>query len=317
MKAYAGAPAHISAFFSPRIQEDVDSTGSIGAGICLKRGAVAEIDIESGEGRKVFRLNGVERELAVTAMAVSILEERAKKSVHGSFNIKTDFPDSQGFGISAAGTLAVSLALSHLLSLSKRDALVAAHRAEVMNRTGLGDVIAEFEGGAVLRERGGLPPAGETARFRIVSNDEEAGLIVALIGEKIETRSVLNNSAAIERIKVAGEKAVEEFHTRIHREKKEYYISASEFLRISRRFASEAAVITPELSRAIEAIESIGLGKRYPSSMVMLGNALFFLPPSSHMEEALLEIKKALSPVYPSAHYYVDEISKQGAYLID
>lgn len=317
MKAYARAPAHISAFFSPRVRKDVESTGSIGAGICLERGVMAEIDIEPGEGKKVFRLNGVERELTVTAMAVSILEERAKKRVHGSFDIMTDFPDSQGFGISAAGTLAVSIALSHLLSLSEKDALVAAHRAEVMNRTGLGDVVAEFEGGAVLREGAGLPPAGETARFRILSNDEDAGVIVALIGKKIETHSVLSNPAAIERIKVAGEKAVEEFAACVHRDEKEYYISASEFLRISRRFAYEAAVITPELTEAFEAIDATGIGKRYPSSMVMLGNALFFLVPSSQKEDALREIKAVLSSLYPSARYYVDEISKKGAYLID
>ena len=79
MKGCAWAPAHISTFFSPNIIDTVQSSGSIGAGFCLKKGAVAELDVEYGTGRKSFKINGKEMDLPVTATAVSLLEKKVWK----------------------------------------------------------------------------------------------------------------------------------------------------------------------------------------------------------------------------------------------
>ncbi len=317
MKTRAWAPAHISAFFSPHIGRDAESTGSTGAGLCLEGGVVAELDVEYGEGKKSFRINGEERDLPVTATAVSILEKKSGKSIHGSFDIKTDYPGSQGFGMSAAGTLAVSIALSHLLNLPEKEGEIAAHRAELMNRTGLGDVVAETEGGAVLRKKPGLPPAGETMSFRIINGGVDAGVIVAVIGEKIPTNSVLSNSTMMRKIVSAGEGAVKELQAHMYKKGNGPYVSARDFSSISRIFAAETGLITPEIRRALEVLDAAGLGERYPFSMVMLGNAIFFLPPSNRKEAALADIKEALFPIYPSALYYVDDISKKGAHFLD
>ncbi len=295
----------------------MQSSGSIGAGFCLEKGAVAELDVEYGKGKKSFGINGEEKDLRVTATAVSILEKKSGKSIHGSFDIKTDYPDSQGFGMSAAGTLAVSIALSHLLSLPEKEGEVAAHSAELTNRTGLGDVVAEIEGGAVLRKAPGLPPAGETLSFRIVNGGVNAGVIVAVIGEKIPTSSILGNAAHMRKIRLVGEEAVKELMVRMSEKGGQLSVSAMDFSRISREFAAETGLITPEVRRALETLDAAGLGEKYPFSMVMLGNAIFFLPPLNRGETALADIKEVFSPIYPSTCYYMDGISKKGAYLLD
>lgn len=316
MKRSAWAPAHISALFSLHTGREMGDTGSIGAGFCLAGGVTADVDVEIGPGRKTFRINGEMAHLPVTETAVSILESRAEKRLSGTFDIHTPYPASQGFGISAAGTLATSLAVSDLLSLPDEEGWLAAHSAEIVNRTGLGDVVAEINGGGILRIKAGLPAhGGEVARFRLLNRGSEAGIIAVVMGGKLRTDSVLGDPALMEKISVYGRDAVDSLSRLL--EKSSGSMEAVDFSRVVREFALKTGLVSPQLRKAFEVLDRCNMGEKYPFSMVMLGNALFFLPPLDAVNEALDEIKTTLSPIAPDALYITDKVGNTGAHLID
>ncbi len=314
MRRRAWAPAHISAFFSPHIADSAGATGSIGAGFCLERGVTAEVDIRPGGGEKSFFFNGAEQRLSVTESAVNILERAAGQELNGRFDLLSPYPDSQGFGISAAGTLAVSIAVSDLLSLPIESAWLAAHTAEVSGKTGLGDVVAGIKGGAVLRLEPGLPrEGGRATSFRILNDGEDVEVVVAVLGEKLRTSSVLSSEASLSRVSLYGRSALERLLAEIEGSS----VSAGIFAEISREFSRRSGILTPEISAAFDMLEDGGIADKYPFSMVMLGNSIFFLPPRGIASLALEEIKGILSPAYPSAGYHLNRVGEAGAHLLE
>ena len=186
MKVIAFSPAHITGFFEIFYTEDEMATGSRGAGFSISLGSYAEL-WSSGN----MSMEGNIGKGEITREALKLLGVDNVK-----VKIKNELPLSQGFGMSASSTLASTLAACHLLSLEPENALRATHIAEVKMGGGLGDAIAAFHGGMEARISPGMKGKIEVMECR-------AKILVAVVGEPIETKKIIKNEKMMERIKIA------------------------------------------------------------------------------------------------------------------
>lgn len=271
MKATAFCPGHITGFFQICEHEEILRTGSRGAGLCISHGALSTVKIEKGSGRIEIKINGERSDAPVTKQALAKLIYDRGFDV--SVETTLDLPIGQGFGMSAAGTLAASLAIANLLDLPFQRALEVAHEAEIIHRTGLGDVSALSRGGVTFRKVEGLPPYGIVDR---VSADAE--IILGVVGPPILTSSVLRDVKIRERINAIGKECVENFSKSP---------SLANLFRISREFASRSGIMTDYVRMALDAIDGLG-----PASMVMLGNSIFASGDVDEIEKALNKFGK-------------------------
>jgi pantoate kinase len=265
-RAISICPGHITGFFQVLEHDDVLATGSRGAGFCTELGARSEVWITDGEGSVDITINGTHTFAPVTEYAT----RKLLKNEPYDLNIVTTLglPISQGFGTSAAGALSASLALSSLLGRPPHEAFEAAHESEVVNNTGMGDVSALFRSGMTFRRKEGLPPLGRVDRF-----DGEPEVVLCEVGRPVKTSEVLTNERMRAMINSIGKKCLDEF---------ESDPSLSAFSRLSKRFALETGIASPEALRAIAAVEKYG-----QASMSMLGNSVFAFGDVDRIEKVL------------------------------
>lgn len=143
----ATSPHHITALFKPHISEDVIQTGSTGVGLVVEprvklctSGSLSLADAPISTIRRVGEL----------------LDLR-----EGLVDLNLTLPPGVGFAVSAASAIASALSLGLSKGLSYMRSLVVAHKAEVMESTGLGDVLAISCGvGLAVRFKPGAPGVG-------------------------------------------------------------------------------------------------------------------------------------------------------------
>lgn len=256
-EAAAFAPGHITAFFEIHDQHpDPLRKGSRGAGLNLDLGALTHVKAERAEAQRIeVWLDDEPAEAPVTAQAVRNL--LGKSALHVQVRSQVQLPVSQGFGMSAAGALSTALALAKALRLPKADAVVAAHKADVLLRGGLGDVIAEVQGGIEVRREPGLPPWGYCERVL-----GEAELVLCVLEGPLETRKVLEDEAARKRIQKAGAKALAAFLARP---------TLPNLFRQGKQFSVESNLATMPVLKAIRAVELEG----GLASQSMLGHSVY------------------------------------------
>jgi pantoate kinase len=144
-------PLHVSGLWAPVIGSDLLHTGSIGAGLVLD----VWVTSRAVRGGCWIELDG-ERVLQVHASRICGIEG-------SSMGVSAVSPIDLGKGFAVSSAL--SLSLSTLISLEKKgfiseESTWSAHVAEVEFKTGLGDVIAQFHGGFVIRVKPGPPGIG-------------------------------------------------------------------------------------------------------------------------------------------------------------
>jgi pantoate kinase len=161
-------------------------------------------------------------------------------------------PIGAGFGLSAAALLATLTALDRLygLDLTAHDIALLAHEAEVIHRTGLGDVAACQGGGWVVRKGPGIDAT-------IQRRYDLTGPVYAVSFGPIHTPSVLGSQQQMERVSSA-------FPRRSPK-------NIDELFRISQEFAVASGLATPEVREVIQHCGAHGI----PASMTMLGNGVF------------------------------------------
>ncbi|MFA4859147.1 pantoate kinase [Methanoregula sp.] len=248
----AFCPGHISGYFKRVAGADLATTGSIGAGIVISEGVTATVspsdttsicirDFSKGRNNPVIRnssppLSFVLERLGVSATVVT----------------ECNLPIGAGFGLSAAALLSTLTAVNRLLGLdlSVHDIALIAHEAEVVHRTGLGDVSACQAGGRVLRKGPGIDAEIER-RFDIRDP------LYAVCFGPIHTPSVLGSSEQMERVSAA--------FPRTHPE------SPDRFFNLSRQFTRDSGLMTDRVKKVLDICEEEGV----LSSMTMLGNGVF------------------------------------------
>jgi pantoate kinase len=178
--------------------------------------------------------------------------------VEASVVTECNLPIGAGFGLSAAALLATLTAANRLfgLGLSGREIALRAHEAEVVHRTGLGDVAACQGGGRVVRKGPGIDAEIER-RF-----DISEPLFSVCFGP-ILTPTVLGSPGQMARVAGAFPEDSPE--------------NPAEFFALSRRFARESGLMTPEAEEVVSRCEEVSVH----ASMTMLGNGVFACGPAA------------------------------------
>ncbi len=257
----AFAPAHISGIFVIDIRKDAAHSGSMGCGICLEDGVTTKVR-EAQE--TLIRINSVAADAKTTLSAIKLLTRRPVL-----IDTTLGIPVGCGFGASGAGALSTALALNEALSLdlTLNELAEAAHVAEVMNRTGLGDVTGETFGGVVIRKKTGAPSSANIDR--IPCSDIEISWVS--FGE-IPTKSVLSNKKMKKTINKAGKSRLKELLKKP---------TIENFFHQSCAFAREIELMSPEVKDAIEAVSAAG----GHASQAMLGNTVFAINDNGALSE--------------------------------
>ena len=215
----------------------------------------------------LIRLNGEQIDLPTVEYVIESLQGiRHSRLV---VDLAADVPLGYGFGVSGAAALATALAVNadHGQGLTMEQAAVVAHSAEVVNRTGMGDVAGQYTGGLVIRTAAGAPGVGAVEKVPVDAME----VSWVCLGE-ISTSSVLDDKKTMERINILGQRALKALLKRPGLE---------HFMSLSRDFAFETGLVSPGAANAIEAVEAAG----GMAGMAMLGDTVFALGDGS----ALLE----------------------------
>lgn len=210
-------------------------------------GARATVSQEAG-----IRVNGVTWNFPTVEYVIEEL------GCECGVDIVMDFPAECGFGMSGASALATALEIDQAFNLKKSFFELAdlAHEAEVVCKTGMGDVVCQCYGGVVVRKKPGAPSRAIVDRFLW---DIEFDLLI--LGP-ISTRSLLEDEERVNRTNKLGENCVDDFLSDPQ---------IGNLFRLSRVFASETGLLDSKLEYIIEEVESAG----GMASMGMLGRAVF------------------------------------------
>ena len=212
------------------------------------------------------RINGERREAATTVRAIDALLGERTATVLASTML--DLPESQGFGMSAAGTLSASLAMCSILQLDRVSAFEAAHSAEIECGTGMGDVSAIHCGGVAIKQVAGLPPKGKARRI-----DGNPGVILAVLGDPFRTSDALADTELVNQVNREGAWRVDD----LLREP-----TVANFMRLSQSFANDTGLASDKVRAAIDSASAVGI-----VSMAMLGNSVFAVGQAEALEPTL------------------------------
>nr|KXH71549.1 MAG: hypothetical protein AM324_08385 [Candidatus Thorarchaeota archaeon SMTZ1-83] len=298
--ARAFVPGHVTGVF--RIYDEHENPlhrGSTGAGFCLDIGTTTTVTLEVSRPPTIsVNYNDSRIDAPVTVMVIRRLLENKDKDYRVHVEHESSLPIGVGFGASGAGALGTALALNHLLhdGTDLDSAASHAHYAEVVNHTGLGDVIAQTSGGMEIRVRPGAPGVGE-----VVSFPSPEGLGVILAGAPgLDTRTVLVDQAHRDDINRVADGLVSKLIEKP---------SLNQFISCSREFARETNLMTPRVEAALDNLESAGLSN---SSMVMLGDSVFCFCERELTQDAV----SIMEAHWDSTQTYVTSVSDQGGRLV-
>lgn len=276
--AKAFAPGHITGFFQIRDRaKDYRKKGSRGAGICLSKGVITEVNIKKAEKRKIeIYLNGKKARAEVTR---NVAEELVgARNLHITIKSEIQLPISQGLGMSAAGALSSALALNKALGLELHfDKVVeAAHKAEIACRTGLGDVLAQTIGGFEIRKKEGLLPYGKIDNISWSGNE----IVICIVGKEIKTKAILTNPECRAKINMHGAVCMKKLIANP---------TIENFFSLSYDFAVKTGLADEKVISAIRKIEGLGIG-----AQAMLGNTVF----ATGATKGLVSILRRCGKVY-------------------
>lgn len=267
-RAAAFSPSHITGFFEIHDSSpDPLYVGSRGAGVSLGLGVVSIVEASPSARPEVEVLcSGRRVGFEVTRTAVSRLLRLAERPYRVVVNHLFSVPVGSGFGSSGAGALSAALAANEALGLglAREEAAREAHVAEVLHRTGLGDVVAELVGGLEARVRPGGPGVGVVWKMPV----HDLVVVCAPLGV-YETRAMLTEPRLRERINKVGAWALERFLQSP---------SPRSFMELSARFAEEVGFLDGGMKGLVEAVaEAGGMGlsvkKRVAFTLARRGDA--------------------------------------------
>jgi len=269
----AFAPSHITGFFYAYDDDDSTKMGSCGCGLTLDDGVITEA--RAADITEIY-LNGKLSSASTTRTVIELLANRPVR-----VDSKLAFPVGGGFGASGAGAFGTALALNQALGLKKtyNELSYTAHSAEVLNRTGLGDVAGMTMGGIVIRLKPGTPFILD----RIPTGQRD---IYCIHFGPISTKSVLSDPKEKAAINDAGRKCLKSLIKEP---------SFEHFMGLSRQFSVSADLVSGRALDAIEAVESRG----GMASMAMLGDTVFSTIPDG-LEDfgEVLKSRISLTPAH-------------------
>jgi pantoate kinase len=278
----AFCPGHVSGYFKKIQGDTIATTGSIGAGIVISEGVTATVEPADRISIHI-QCRSYGGSLIEVASGSPLLEQ-VLENLGVTASVKTEcvLPIGAGFGLSAAALLATLTALNRLydLGMNVDEISQCAHAAEVAHQTGLGDVAACQGGGRVIRSGPGIHGLIE----RIFDMPEP---LFAVSFGPIHTPTVLGSSEQMDRVASAFPKTTPE--------------SREDFFSLSRHFAGQSGLITPEVRDATRLCDAAGV----PSGMTMLGNGIFAYG------------RRAREVLLPLGHVYEFMVSTTGVHILE
>ncbi len=298
-KFAAFVPAHISGFFQPHEASDPERAGSRNCGPCLELGVLTEVRVERAERTSVsVSIDGERSPHATTTLsAVGQLLRAAHAPFKVEVNHTCQIPVGAGYGASGAGTLGAALALSKAFGprLPRQKLVAAAHVAEVINRTGLGDVGAQAVGGMVIGVQPGAPPHGKWRRIPV---PKDLKVVCATLGP-LSTKQLLRDEEFRRRAAELGGRAIDA----LMRES-----TPERFMSVSRDFAEGLGLLDGELRDLLDAAEKVGA---IGASQGMLGRAVFALARGASAGR----VRNAFLDVLNSKQVMISKVNLKGARL--
>lgn len=295
-------PAHLTGFFEICNNSKLLSMGSRGAGVSITNGVLTEIMVEKSVNSSIeISINDEKRENAKVSQFV--VNEYLREINNDNFIIKInhtiEFPIGNGFGASGGGALGVSYGLNILMNRKKtrNECAQIAHKAEVSNQTGLGDVISQTYGGVEIRLEPGAPGYGILDQIFYPSNLK---VICYSLG-KIDTDSIIGNESHKRIINKAGRNMVK----RLLQDP-----SISNLMKLSYEFARNSNLIPDEIQEILSSLHEKGYTD---SSMIMLGKSLFCISDESNISE----IKDIIHDYSSNGVLIVADIDNLGARVVN
>ncbi|MBW2975218.1 hypothetical protein KY366_05865 [Candidatus Woesearchaeota archaeon] len=249
------APGNVSCIFRIIDNKDQSKKHSLGVGFTVDKGVI--VKVTKSNKTKIYA-NG--RKIIFPTVS-TVIRQLTNKPVR--VEIKDQLPSGAGFGISGASALAAAYAINKLLNLkkTKKELAMVAHRAEVINGTGLGDVGGQFNGGFNMKVKKGRPLDVVNLGIKNINNTN----IYYTFISKINTKNIISSSLKIKQINKAGDKALD----RIKSLKTK---TLKDIIRISKDFSIESGLLRKrKVKDLIKQVED----KNGNASMIMLGNAVF------------------------------------------
>lgn len=264
-RARAFAPAHVTGAFAPsREARDPRARGSIGAGLVLELGVLADATWRPASRRRLRVASDVGGSLPIS-------EEVARRLLAGrtgelDVHLRHEVPVGSGLGTSAAGALSVALAVGELLDVPRQHAIETAHLADLFGGGGLGGVSAILGGGLEVRVRPGIPPFG-----RVVHRRFPPPVFVGVTGEALPSAPLLRDRSTLSRICSAARDLPK-------------FVSAptpSGFWELSERFTDRAGLAPRDLEVVIRGLRRRGAR----AAQAMFGRTFFASFPTSRRQE--------------------------------
>ncbi|ACV24674.1 pantoate kinase [Methanocaldococcus fervens] len=262
------APGHITGFFAVCKSKNSLKTGSIGAGITVDKGV--SVELKEGDGSVFYNCKKVN-----ICSVEKVLEYYKELRYSGCYDIifSSDFPLGSGLGMSGGCALTLSKKLNDMLNLNESYVKIA-HVSEVECGTGLGDVIAQYTKGFVIRKAPGFPINVE----KIHINDDYY-IIIEIFGEK-ETKEIITNESWINRINEYGRRCLNELLKNP---------TLENFISLSYEFAVNTGLINENILSICDDLKfTVG------ASQSMLGNTLFCISKKETLEDALSILKNPI-----------------------
>ena len=253
--------SHLTGIFEIRDEpNDLLQQGSRGAGLSISRGVITKVSRVEHSNIEIF-FDGIKKtaiEAAVTSRVIRILLPEKKQS---NLRIIHNFevPLFSGYGASAASALGTAFALNDLLDLekSKLELFQVAHKAEVLTKSGLGDVIGLYQGGLEIRLKEGAPGIGRTMPFKNLDGWKVATVHLGTLS----TSEILSNPQKRKAVNNAGGELISMLISH-----PDFY----NFIKLSATFSEKANLWSPKLQRYVKNLPETVLG-----SQIMLGEAFF------------------------------------------
>ena len=288
--------AHITLLFTiDDSSEDLVCQGSRGAGICLKDGVEVIAKGDNGSGEIIVRFKDGEYDSRMYQDVLSELVEEIPEI--GNFDWELDIimslPTSQGFGMSASGAVASSMAIQRAIGIPHeecvRRSFLVAHIVERKRSSGLGDTTALSSGGVERRIAAGSPFSGSLLDNGPGVSQGWSIEIPILISWKEKTgrhtSSYIDNEDWRRKICLAGEHAMERIGKGEWKEHR-----WSELIEESLRFSSDSG-LEKDASRSeiIESVKKAIDGSEFSESLsamlCMLGESVVIVPNDPHGQE--------------------------------
>lgn len=300
LTAKAFVPGHVTGIF--RIFDEYENPlrcGSTGAGFSVTIGTVTSVSVMEHSTLEITTDYNNERiDAQVTKTVIRRLTDEYERTLKVHVVHDSSLLSGAGFGASGAGALGTALALGHILDseITLEKAAGFAHIAEIINRTGLGDVISQTVGGVEVRIKPGAPGVGEVKP--IAHEDSLRAILAGAPG--LKTSEVLSNPVSRNRINTTGDSLI----SRIIKNP-----TIETFVQSSREFSDTIGLKTVRVESALKDLESAGFSN---SSMVMLGESVFCLCDENDTPLA----QEILSKYWNTSQVFATEISESGGRLL-